>query len=305
MYVQRNFKMKDGVLQEHFKNTFDILNRLTPKLEESIVQKRQMHSIEFNKPKASDNIDDFIIESFNELLNTNDPFLQSLADDLIDYDFFINGLSFNANSWREYIPMETQIDLGIGRDMKKISDLVSPELYLEYSDMFMKNNWNDINIVPIANTKYQYDEKGNRLKQNDEQTYEEIDTIDSKFFDWDSRANTLQPFSVSKKQLKLEKQSIKNSPYLLVRTKTGERLLKRYMYGDERDKMSNPTSVWYYPVNKLGSRYIGNEVTDKSILEFNNLTVSESQMIQFIENNQDFLNEQGKFLAKKNNEIQC
>lgn len=305
MYVQRNFKMKDGVLQEHFKNTFDILNRLTPKLEESIVQKRQMHSIEFNKPKASDNIDDFIIESFNELLNTNDSFLKSLADDLIDYDFFINGLSFNANSWREYIPMETQIDLGIGRDMKKISDLVSPELYLEYSDMFMKNNWNDINIVPIANTKYQYDEKGNRLKQNDEQTYEEIDTIDSKFFDWDSRVNTLQPFSVSKKQLKLEKQSIKNSPYLLVRTKSGERLLKRYMYGDERDKMSNPTSVWYYPVNKLGSRYIGNEVTDKSILEFNNLTVSEDQMIQFIENNQDFLNEQGKFLAKKNNEIQC
>ena len=306
-YVQSNFKTVDGVLQPGFLNSFDILNRLTAKLEENLVEKRDMHSIKFEKPKSSDNVDDFVIESFEEILNSTNPYIKNLAEDLIKYDFTINGVSFGANNWREYIPMEKQIELGIGEDVKKIMNNINETWFLEFEDLFMRNSWNNGNIVPIAKSKYQYDGNGKRMTSVDEQTYEEFDTIDSTFFNWDAKVNAVQPFMVSKKQLKLEKQSIKNAKYLLVQTKDKKVLLKRYMFNNDLDKLSNTMVdvVYYYPVGKLGSFYIGNETTDTSILDFNNITVQEQVMIQQIENSNTFAIAQGELLAKKKNEKQC
>jgi hypothetical protein len=306
LYVKKNLSNKDGVLQDGFKNSFDILNRLTPKLEDMLIEKRKIHSIQFDKPNSSDNIDNFVIESFETLLASDNQYIRDLAEDLIQYDFFINGLTYGANSWREFIPMEKQIEMGIGTDMNQMMAQVNGIEFTDFEDMFMRNNWNNINIVPIARTKYQYDDNGQRIQEYDSQVGDIDDVMDSKFFNWNGKINLQQPFAVDKSMLKLEKQGIKNSRFLLLRNNDKNTLVKRHLFNDERDNMSNEYPVvWYYPVSKLGSPYLGNEITNDSVLDFNNIDVTEDQMIQMLHGNNLFQSLIGEYNAKLNNEKVC
>ena len=306
LYVKKNHSTIDGVLQPGFKNSFDILNRLTPKLEDMLIEKRKIHSIQFDKPNSSDNIDNFVIESFETLLASDNQYIRDLAEDLIQYDFFINGLTYGANSWREFIPMEKQIEMGIGTDMNNMMAQVNGIEFTDFENMFMRNNWNNINVVPIARTKYQYDDNGQRIQEFDSQVGDMDDVMDSKFFNWNGKINLQQPFAVDKSMLKLEKQGIKNSRFLLLRNNDKNTLVKRHLFNDERDNMSNEYPVvWYYPVSKLGSPYLGNEITNNSVLDFNNIDVTEDQMIQMLESNTLFQTLVGEYNAKLNNEKVC
>lgn len=286
MYLNENVKYKDGVLQEGFKNAFDILNRLTPKLEEGVVNKRQIHSLSFSKPKSSDNIDDFIIESFDNILNSPNEYIRSLAEDLIKYDLIVNGLTYSANSWREFIPMERQEADGLGQSVSNMMAQTTASENPDLEDYFARNNWDNVNIVPVAKSKYNYDEQGNRLKEDVDTGagYEQIDAADADFFNWDAYINTLQPIAVPKDKLSREKKAIKNARYLLIKNQEKSVLLKRFFFNDPRDLMEDRNSpVYYYPVNKLGSMYIGNEIGSTSILDNNNFPISEGEMLMYLE----------------------
>lgn len=306
-YVKANFAVKNGEVQDGFKNSFDILNRLTPKIEDILVDKRKIQSIQFDKPKSSDNIDDFLIESFENLLNSNDPYIKSLAEDLIMYDFYINGLTYSANSWREYVPIEKQLELGIGRDIQNIMNNINFTLAEEFAELFIKNNWNNYNIVPVVKTKYVHDETGNRITQIDEQTYEEYEVSDSNFFNWSNKANKLVPFAVPKKQLRLETREVKNAKYLLIKNKTDSILFKKLMFDSDADKLSDKELdvVYYYPVNKLGSLYIGNETTESSIIAENNIELTELDYIAMIANTSAHPLVKGLYESKKSKEREC
>jgi hypothetical protein len=308
-YVYENFALSQkGSWKGEFKDATTILRRLTPKLEEEVIGKRGMQSIEFNKPKQSDGIDDFLVASFDRLLNHTDPHFSLLAKDLIAYDYYVNGLQFNANSWGQYIPVSEYQNLNIGKDMERLmEELQAGQFNFDLVELAAKNNWNNSEIVPAVVTKYEYDGEGNRVKDFDTTVQEEFDVVDSTSFDWNAVASNAHIIAVPKAQMKNERGKVRNAAYIKAKNANGDSiLLKRHFFGDDTDSIyKGNDNVYFYPINKLGSRYIGIETTERSMIESNNVPIAEERFINQIEGMRNIVDENTKTEMQLQGQIEC
>jgi len=100
--------------------------------------------------------DNYMIESFNNLYYSSNPFVKDLAKDLILYAYWESGLNFTYNSWSKIIPVNILKELGIGDHLKsKFDTLNNNEAGLDetFKEMFKRANSDDSVIVPMAYTK--------------------------------------------------------------------------------------------------------------------------------------------------------
>lgn len=261
---------------EYLKDNTQILKRLSPKLQDNIVDKKGLHVIEFDKPKTSDGIDDYLVDSFEKLLNSDDDYIRNLATDLIAYDFFTSHFGYSSNSWNTYIPVSYYESNRINDQLHKLHNWLKVNTFQADSlllDTFAQNNWYNTEVVPNPRTYYEYDAEGNKIIQYDEVTREEEAKQDQRFFDWDSKVSTISAFSVPKSQLLNEKASVYRAQFILLRNDKQSVLFKKYETGVENlDSVFNSEhekNVYYYPVDKLGNKFGGMEFTTTSMYEEN------------------------------------
>lgn len=271
-YVQTKLaKNRLGKWRKEFADDAQILRRLTPKLQEDIVVKKGFHHIEFSKPKPSDNMDDYLVDSFRTLLNSDNEYLRSLGKDLVLYDYFTSNFRYTANSWSQYIPVEYLESSGIIDAYYKVANqlFAGNTIYADnLSDIFVRNHWHNRAIVPLARTYYEYDAEGNRVTDVDDVTGEKYAKIDGTFFDWDSHASTDRYFSVPVEQLKKESTEVRHAQYLLLQNPNEQVLFKRMDVTAEE----NDVRVYYYPVSKLGVKGMGFEIANETSIEGNKVS---------------------------------
>lgn len=295
LQVVQEMALVDSSLQDIIGSPGNMLSRLTPKLEEDVIDRREIHSIEFNKPKTSDGIDDILIQDFNNLLNHPNKYVSSLARDLVYYDYVVNRQNFSSNSWNNYVPLSWYENEGILGAMRKANERLN-SLDVSNSnigDFFYRNNWNNRNIVPVVTSKFKYGEDGEILK-NDQDEY----ILRGNSFHWNLAARVDRFIKVPNEKLKAEGYEVVKSPYILV--KSGEKRILFKKFTTESD----PEHTYYFPVDKLGTKFGGLEFSNKSIFPSNQVTFDQNAYEQMLSSIDPQLME-GERRALDNNDLIC
>lgn len=122
--------------------------------------------IKYGATKNADgNIDNMLIRSWDELLDSDYPEVRKLAEDLVVYAFYTSGDSFGANTIFKYVPNEYKRKLGYFDYIRNLEN--NPSLLTEYFsyDNFFRNNWNSEDIVPTVElTRTTFDQYGERVE---------------------------------------------------------------------------------------------------------------------------------------------
>ena len=102
--------------------------------------------------ETADNVDD-MIDTFEELLTSSNVFIKDMAEDLVKYNYYVHGLSFNS-SYAKIIPLKWMNEvLNIGEYYRnKQNELNENEFYFDdnFTDNFYMSNWKTGAIVPTA-----------------------------------------------------------------------------------------------------------------------------------------------------------
>jgi hypothetical protein len=276
------FVVKQKYPELYSMDSSHLLNFLKPKIDSSSIERNGMQLINFNKPKASDGIDNYLSKSFELMLNSSDEFISTLARSLVSYEYASTGLNYGKNSISTFIPPSylTSVEgpnLGVAmralaRESSTNSQIVWEKLP-NFISLFYQNNWNNIDIVPRAQSRYTRDAEG----------FNTDETVDGTP-DWSYLASNTGVVIVAKKDLLKEARAIQKADYILVTKREGEEfiniLLKRHIFedgkmNDLKDSEAH-ANYYYYPVNKLGGTALGMEFTNSSVVEANNTMYSES-----------------------------
>lgn len=281
----------------------NILNFLEPKIDSASQEWAGFAFIRFNKPKTSDGIDDYLIKSFETLINSADQFKAALGNSLLAYDFITTAMNYGKESYSNYIPssvLTNEEGINLGNNMRALYEKAngSTSYYLSnfpnLVELFYRNNWNNTDIVPKVQSVYVREADGKFRVVDDAETGEKVLVTKNETPDWNQKVSQSSAFFIEKKQLKNEAKNIINADYLLITTKQGDEyiktLVKKYKTGDKdfdsvyNDKKSNV--IYYYPVTKLGGQFISGEYQsfERSVLRANNVVYGQSQMEAAIEN---------------------
>lgn len=283
-------------LPEINSDPYNILNFMSIELSDSRIESNGFHAIKFNKPKASDNIDNEVIDSLESMLYSDDPRMITMARELVAYDFFANGATFSKSSFSNYISVAVLNDpniLNLGTQLRSAHRSANDPNYFmdlsgqDLSDAFVRNNWYDTAIVPRVFSVYARDENGNVLTFEEGGEHYPITVDDAP--DWGNfdQANYI---SVPKKTLQKTSKEVRNAPYILISKFTADgnktTLFKRVLTGerdfDDTYDTGLENRVFYYPVSKLGNKLLKFELRDRSLIEENNPEMTEQEYLDAI-----------------------
>lgn len=158
--------IKDGKYPDLLASDGSITNAIISQLNEkpkvSSMDLDLPNFIQYNSIKDSNgNIDNAMIRSWEELLDSDHPEVRKLAEDLVLYAFYTSGDTSGANSIFKYVPNEYREKIGYFdyiRDLESNSDKLKAVVSL---DEVFKNNWNNDDIVPTVElTQEAVDEQG-------------------------------------------------------------------------------------------------------------------------------------------------
>ena len=294
----------------------NLLNRLTPKLETDVVERRQMHTIEFDKPKTSDGIDDLLIEDFKALLTSENEYVRSMAEDLIVFDYLVSRQSYTSNSWNSFVPLDWYKNKDIFTKIRQAESEFSYSAVnlSKVADYFVRNNWSNPKVVPVVTSKFKYGENGEVLKDSEDNFVLRNGTVH-----WNKLLRKDRYISVPKEQLRRESDEVKNASYVLIKASDKSVLMKRVWLSTPGDnKILSDTKakeltdagenyepyVYYYPVSKLGSKFGGLEFANESMFVDNNVDFSEEAYMQML-NTIDPVAADGELRARDNQELEC
>jgi hypothetical protein len=271
---------------------FHIVSYMLPGLDSFSREAAGFDMIKFNKPKTSDNLDDFLINSFMDMFNSDNEYIRDLAKSLLDYNILVHGMQFGKDSWADLIPIEVLNSdnfLGLGNFLNIAKSVLDAEVMQMDTDFIFQINWSNSDFVPRVRSKYAKDGNGQLVK--DENMYGEFlgHVTEDKTFDWNSH-NANGILRVPKKKLAKEDYKVQNASYLLLTDNKGDStLFKRYFTGEY--SVDNPFNtkvekyVYYYPISKLGNNRIRIEFAEESIFEENNVKFSKEYFEDKLESN--------------------
>lgn len=260
-------------------NSQHILNFLTTELDKDKIVLNGYHKLNiiFYKNEFTD---DNLADSLLKMYDSGNDFEKDLVEDLINYSFVANGLTFGLNSFAKVIPNELLTTWGLGDFLYEQQQLSNKGFIFTGKntvDLFLRNSWNDPNIVPLVKTRWQYTNvEGKKVIAVDEDQ-SEMTLNDSP--NWETNRGIV---AVTEKRFKTLNSVIKNSPYLLVYNKKGNKLFKKFKVENEGesdfDMVTTDTfngMTFYYQVDRLGK---------DSITEFNTSTIFTDNKSSFEEN---------------------
>lgn len=271
-----------------------ILDFLAPELNQTQTDRIGFHRLEFSKPKTSDNIDNEVIQSFADMYFSDNAYLNDLATDLVAYDAFTTGMTFGRNSYSNYIPadvLDSDTDVQLGDYLRYIEENGLPMenglVTQSIARTFAKSMWNNTAVVPRVRSRYVRDSEGRYVKKlddagNDARNY----TVDNTP-DWNNEAATNAPVRVLKSEFKNEPYEVQNARFILVsRMNDGKFetvLLERVFteFDNVRDE-SKSAFIYYIPTAKLGNTHIKYEMSEKSVLEENNVPYSREEYLDMV-----------------------
>ena len=242
---------------EKFDNT-SLLNYLNYELDDYNRDRKKIHNVVFDKPKASDNLDNTLLQSFSDMLFSDNAYIKTLAENLVAYDLFTAGGTYNANSWNHLIPIEylenkmnmseylyhkqntannTQFR-GVSSDTDNVFGVVNSNL----RELFVVNNANNINIVP-------------------------------KLSKLDNLNNDLESDSTIISIAKISQLGIKTSNVIyfthntIVEGKDGKFVVNKLYKGvKEYDADDKPKNYVVFEISKKGGKYIGIGMMENYVL---------------------------------------
>lgn len=281
-------------LREQLGDGPHILDFLAPELNQTQTDRIGFHRLEFSKPKTSDNIDNEVIRSFADMYFSDNDYLNDLATDLVAYDAFTTGMTFGRNSYSNYIPadvLDSDADVQLGDYLRYVeangipmgNGLVTQSIVR----LFAKSMWNNTAIVPRVRSRYTRDGEGRYVKRTDDSGddagYYTVDNTP----DWGNIAVTNAPVKVLKNEFKNESYEVQNARFVLVsRMNDGKFetvLLERVFteFDNVRDD-SKSAFIYYIPTAKLGNTHIKYEMSEKSVLEENNVPYSREEYLDMV-----------------------
>ena len=222
-------------------NDIHILNYLNGSLSESEKERQGFQFIDFVNTKKEYNLDNQLVESINNMYNSDDIFQQNLVDDLIKYNYLTFGLAFNNNSYAKLLPIDILNNdvYQLGKRLYDSYDLIKDDysfiLSNEIVESFILTNKS---LLPIAKTEfYSVKDKDNKVKfiPKKNQPVWEHDINNPDFIIVD---NNLLKHTV-----------FENATYLQIRQEIGE---KKYSYPIYK-RYNTGTESLYYPVNSYGN----------------------------------------------------
>lgn len=279
-------------------NSQHILNFLIPNLDKDQIEKNGYHKLDFVFYK-NEFTDDNLSDSILKMYESGNEFDKDLAEDLINYTFVSNGLTFGLNSFAKVIPNELLKDWGLGDYLYKMQEFANRgEIFRDKNtiELFFRNNWNNTSIVPIVRTRWHYktDKDGKRyVVQNEDGEKATIDNSPN----WESDNGLI---SISDKRFKNLDNNIRNSPYVLVSNKEDSKLYKKFSMLIEglddpimTDKFESTTitpegkeiktnDTFYYQVDRLGKDGI-NEFDIKTNFNTNKSSFDEQELTSKLE----------------------
>lgn len=260
------------LVKDKFKDNIDnthLLNKLLPVVNNNYINKIGYSGVIFNIDK---NVNSYI-NDFHDLWYNSNPYLHLLAQDLIRYAYFNDGLNFGKNLAkvipveilsREPIVLDTvnNIDIldGIGYSSeyyKQKNQHNNPDFTNPYNDIFKINfarsKWTNNNIVPYVETEYIDKQQGIRRPGTVNWRPNKDGIIVLSSDDFNKLDSVIKSAPVVKQELTVGKD-------------TDIKLFAKYV-NYVSDQEGNVTATYYYlPVGKL-NRY---EFTDRSIVAKNN-----------------------------------
>ena len=293
--------VKTQLVEAYSENRAHMLHFLKPKLDENSLDNNEIHRLDFSKPNSSDGIDNLVIDSFDEMFDSDNPFIKHLAEDLLAYNYFTTGITFNKSSYATYIPSRVMVSedymnmrnelqiwktlsdndggLFVRRGESTNSDIV---------DIFMRNSWNNDIIVPKVKSRYVRDAEGNFITNEESGSNETVDGTP----DWNFH-NSGAVLAVNSADLNKEDPNIRNASYILlskfVDGALETTLMKRYFseeaLTEEDVEKATPKedTIYYYPVSKLSTSNSGYEFSQTSIFKENNVPYTEDLYVEQID----------------------
>lgn len=265
-YIQNN--MTDLVKSD----SYNILNILNPQLKGEIISKDKqvisksdysrngnIHLIKMDMSTMNYIVDDYIMNDFYDMLHSNNPFLKSTAESLVDYLFMTNGMQFKVNSFARYLPNKYLVEQGYGDYLRGVAEKVlsSNFGFSNYLNSFLLNNAKDSNIVPVVMTEYLEDnEDGSRRIKGE--------TKSKKKVDWNNVHENI--LIVNKSKLKNEDASVINASY--IRVQKGKTQSQLYKKVEESDGIESDKFTYYLPVQDTSNRHYIN-LYNKSLIAEN------------------------------------
>ncbi len=280
-------------------NSQHILNFLIANLEKEQIESNGYHKLDFVFYK-NEFTDDNLSDSILKMSESGNEFEKDLAEDLINYAFVSNGLTFGLNSFAKVIPNEMLHNWGLGDYLYSMQEFANRgEIFTGKNtiDLFFRNNWNNSSFVPTVRTRWHYktDEQGKRYIVQDEDN--EPTTVDDSP-NWETSNGII---SVNEKRFKNLDANIKNAPYILVTSKEGSKLFKKFTldvadfegepttidkfestFTDSKGKETKTNNTFYLQVDKLGKDGIS-EFDNKSMFKDNQTESSEEELNTKIE----------------------
>ncbi len=252
-----------------------ILNYLSSKSSKKDIDNNDYEQINFRSDGENE---DYMVESFNDMWYSKNPFLRDLSQDLVKYAYITSGLTFGQTSLGKIIPTNILMgDLNNDSNPKGIevashlrnkfdeySNLKSNSFDIKNKFFRWKSNWKNDDIVPTVKSS----------KIIDEETGKEI--LDETKIKW---------FPNKKGYIEVDLGMLKKEPKLIQNANTVKLYhggLKETILYQKYDYFNDgfEGTVEYYPVTKLEDY----EYTDKSFLDKNNTGVlyTEQEYIDII-----------------------
>ena len=266
------------------------LHYLNYEIDEFNINKKQIHNIVFDKPKVSDNLDKDLIKSFEDILygdtgnNEINPYMKVLGKNLVAYDMFTAGGTYNANSWNNIIPTEylqnvmkmpeylynlqdsmkvsfgesgtAVVDAGVTFVAGEVTSALDDYNLLGINNSYLReafiiNNSDNVNIVPrLSNIKQINNSEGRIIMSVADVSQQDIRIKDEIYF----THNT-----VISDEYGQERDVIVN------------RLYKGSLQLDEKDR---PSKYSIFEISKQGGKFIGIGI-DKNYVKIRNVESEE------------------------------
>jgi hypothetical protein len=277
--------------EELEKDPFNILHFLTPQTSISDIERNNgIMVINFDKPKASDNLDDYLSQTLDAMKNSDNEFVRETVRALIEYDYVTNRFSFGSNSLSNYFSLELLNDYSLRehlynkeRQAQDVSFLT--ETLPDYYDLFIRNHWYDQSVVPVVYTKYEIGQDGYLINEQDAYG-NEIEGQYKTVNDTPVWTKTDSYLTIPIGELKNEGRNIATADYLLYSyVEEGEQKSQLLMrIRSMEDTMEDgPSHAYYVPVSKLGSPHLKYEFSSDSIIDKNNVAYSTEVYARFAE----------------------
>ncbi len=260
--AQKVWYLKNNRVEELATDEYHILNILNPQLKPEIKGKDgkktlvvsdydrndKMHLIRLDASTTNFIVDDYIKDSFTEMLESADDFMRETALDLINYAIMSNGIQYEAGSFAKYIPNNYLIDIGYGDYLrKKAGDVLSDPFYFaDKMDTFILNYASNTDLIPVVRTEYEQD-----FEQDGEAFKVKGSTKKREKVDW-NKVNVNEVLTVPLSALSNEGDKVKGARYINVCRGFKYQIYKRLLSdesGYESDKYA-----FYLPVNNVTNR---------------------------------------------------